>query len=41
MTVAAPVTGAAYRFVGPGSRLQVDLRDAPSLAALPNLRRVE
>jgi hypothetical protein len=41
MTVAAPVSGAKYRFGSPGARLQVDMRDVISLSALPNLHRVE
>ena len=40
MTVAGPVSGQKYRFGFPGSRLQIDARDAPSLAGLPNLRRL-
>jgi hypothetical protein len=33
------VTGRHYRFARPGARLPVDERDAPSMAAVPNLRR--
>lgn len=40
MTVKGPSSGASYRFAAPGAKLQIDLRDAPSLAALPNLRRL-
>ena len=39
MTVIGGVTGKAYRFDRPGSRVRVDLRDEPSLFAVPNLRR--
>lgn len=34
------VTGKRYRFDGPGSRVLVDPRDVPSLAAVPRLRRI-
>jgi hypothetical protein len=40
MTVAGRMSGARYRFAAPGAKLQVDMRDAPSMAALPNLRRL-
>jgi hypothetical protein len=40
MTVVGPVTGARYRFGAYGSRVAVDLRDAPSMASVPHLRRV-
>jgi hypothetical protein len=40
LTVVGPVTGTRYRFDKPGSRVLIDLRDAPSVAAVPNLRRV-
>ena len=40
LTVLGPVTGKRYRFDKPGSRLLVDLRDAPSMASVPHLRRV-
>lgn len=40
LTVVGPVTGKGYRFDKPGSRLLVDLRDAPSMASVPHLRRV-
>ena len=40
LTVPGPVTGKRYRFDNPGSRLLVDPQDAPSLAAVPHLRRV-
>jgi hypothetical protein len=40
LTVKGPVTGKRYRFDNPGSRLLVDPRDAPSMAAVPHLRRV-
>ena len=34
-------TGRRYCFGGPGSRLAVDLRDRPALAAVANLREVQ
>jgi hypothetical protein len=34
------VSGRRYRFDRPGMRLEVDLKDRPSLAAVPNLRQV-
>lgn len=40
MTVVGPVTGARYRFSAYGSRVAVDLRDAPSMAGVPHLRRI-
>ena len=40
MTVAGPISGRKYRFGAPGSKLQIDPRDALSLAGLPHLRRV-
>ncbi len=40
MTVVAPVTGMRYRFVAPGSRVGVDLRDRRHLSAVPNLVQV-
>jgi hypothetical protein len=39
-TVIGPVSGAVYRFGGPGSRRQVDPRDRPGLAYVPVLRFV-
>lgn len=39
MTVRGAATGASYRFAGPGARVAVDPRDAPSLLAVPRLRR--
>lgn len=41
MTVSGPISGQRYRFGAPGSKLQIDPRDAPSLAGLPHLRRLE
>jgi hypothetical protein len=41
MTVIGPGTGKRYRFNGPGSTVEVDLRDRPSLAALPQLRQMK
>jgi hypothetical protein len=39
MNVLGPVTRHQYRFPGPGARVAVDPRDAPSIASVPNLRR--
>lgn len=41
MTVIGPITGKRYRFDGPGSMVEVDLRDRLSLAALPRLRQMQ
>lgn len=38
MTVVGPVTGRRYRFAGFGTRAQVDVLDAPSVAVVPNVR---
>jgi hypothetical protein len=40
LSVRGAVTGQGYRFDRGGSRVAVDLRDAPSLLALPQLRRI-
>lgn len=40
MMVVGPITGQRYRFGHPGAAQEVDLRDAPSMMAVPNLRRV-
>ncbi len=40
LTVFGSATNKKYRFSGPGSRVQVDPRDRPSLAKAPNLREV-
>lgn len=40
LTAVGPVTGKRYRFDRPGSRVLVDPRDAPALAAVPHLRRI-
>lgn len=40
LTALGPITGKRYRFDGHGARVSVDLRDRPSLAAVPNLRQV-
>jgi hypothetical protein len=34
-----PVTRQRYRFEHPGATVAVDVRDAPGLAAVPNLKR--
>ena len=39
LAVIGPFTRATYRFPAPGSRIPVDARDAPAVAAVPNLRR--
>ena len=38
LTAVGPITGRRYRFNGPGARVAVDSRDAPSMRAVPNLR---
>ncbi len=40
LTVTGPVTRKQYRFGESGARLAVDLRDRPSLLAVPKLREV-
>ncbi len=40
LTVRGPVTGRQYRFDRAGSRVGVDPRDRPSIAAIPVLREV-
>ncbi len=40
LTVLGPITGIHYRFRAPGARLEVDHRDAPYLACVPNLQRL-
>ena len=40
LTVFGSATKKKYRFNGPGSRVQVDPRDRPSLSKVPNLREV-
>lgn len=40
LTIRSPLSGRGYRVQGAGSRFAVDPRDAPLLAAIPNLRRV-
>lgn len=40
LTALGPISGRRYRFDRPGAKLAVDKRDAPSLAAVPNLRQV-
>jgi hypothetical protein len=40
MTVVGSGTGQTYRFSAPGLRVQIDARDAPSLAGVPNLIRI-
>ena len=40
LTVVGPATGKRYRFDNHGSRAAIDLRDAPSMAAVPHLRRI-
>jgi len=40
MTVTGGITGTVYRFPQPGSEVLVDKRDAPGMAAVPNVERV-
>lgn len=40
LTVFGPISGAPYRFHGPGSRIQVDPRDRPALDNVPVLKLV-
>jgi len=40
LTAVGPITGRRYRFSAPGAIVEVDERDAPSLAAVPHLRRI-
>ncbi len=40
VSVIGPVTRRLYRFDRPQARVAVDARDASSIAAVPNLRRV-
>jgi len=40
LTVVGPVTGRRYYFDRPGSRVTVDPRDRPSVAAITQLRAV-
>jgi hypothetical protein len=40
LTVFGPISGAPYRFPGPGSRLAVDPRDRAALSAVPVLKFV-
>ena len=41
MTVVGSATGRSYRFREPGARVQIDALDVRSLAAVPNLTRVQ
>ena len=41
LTVTGPISSRVYRFVSNGPPLEVDSRDAPSLARVPNLRRIQ
>lgn len=40
LSVEGPLTGRRYRFAAPGAVVEVDGRDAPSLTAVPGLRRL-
>jgi hypothetical protein len=40
LTVIGSVSGKRYRFTGPGSFVEVDLRDRRSVAAVPKLREL-
>jgi hypothetical protein len=39
LTAFGPYSGRRYRFASPGAQVEVDGRDAPSLMAVPGLRR--
>jgi hypothetical protein len=39
LTAIGPGTGRRYRFSHPGAIVEVDLRDSPYLATVPNLRK--
>lgn len=39
LTVVGPITRRSYRFSHPGALLAIDVRDSPSMAGVPNLRR--
>lgn len=41
LTAIGPLSRQRYRFGGPGAVVEVDARDAPSLAAVPNLRQLK
>jgi len=41
LTVRGRISGQIYRFPETGARAAVDTRDAPSLLAVPQLRRVQ
>ena len=41
LTVEGPISRRRYRFAEPGARMAVDQRDAPSLTAVPLLKRVK
>ncbi|MBV8900943.1 MAG: hypothetical protein JOY92_12625 [Verrucomicrobia bacterium] len=41
LTVIGPVSRRHYRFSHPGAVVEIDLRDVPSLAVVPNLRQVQ
>ncbi len=40
MTVTGGITGTVYRFAQPGSEVMVDKRDAPGMAAVPNVEKI-
>jgi hypothetical protein len=40
LTVIGPVTGKSYRFARHGARVEVDLKDRRSVAAVPTLRQI-
>jgi len=41
LTAIGVATGARYRFTSPGAAVAVDSRDAPSMIAVPSLRRTK
>ncbi len=40
LTAIGPITGKRYRWDHTGATIKVDARDAPSMGAVPNLRRL-
>jgi YD repeat-containing protein len=41
LTAIGVATGTRYRFASPGTQVAIDSRDAPSMTAVPNLRRTK
>ncbi|MEO7144972.1 MAG: hypothetical protein ABI165_15855 [Bryobacteraceae bacterium] len=40
LTVISPKTGRRYQFATPGAKIEIDPRDRPLLAEIPNLRQI-